>query len=66
VHVVAADEACLVDAMDGVAGHGLSFWDSMLWATVKRAGCCRARTARTDGSWWRDAGQSVAAAHGAR
>lgn len=37
--VVAADESCLVDAMDAVAGHGLSFWDAMLWATVKHAGC---------------------------
>jgi predicted nucleic acid-binding protein len=39
VPVVAADEDCLVDAMDAVAGHGLSFWDSMMWATAKRAGC---------------------------
>jgi predicted nucleic acid-binding protein len=37
--VVAADEACLIDAMDAVAGHGLSFWDAMLWATAKHAGC---------------------------
>jgi predicted nucleic acid-binding protein len=39
VPVVAADEDCLVDAMDAVAGHGLSFWDAMMWATAKRAGC---------------------------
>ena len=25
--------------MDAVAGHSLSFWDAMLWATAKRAGC---------------------------
>lgn len=37
--VVAANEACLVDAMDAVAGHGLSFWDAMLWATAKHADC---------------------------
>jgi predicted nucleic acid-binding protein len=37
--VVAADEACLVDAMDAVVGHSLSFWDAMMWATVRRAGC---------------------------
>lgn len=37
--VVIADEACLVDAMDAVAGHRLSFWDAMMWATAKRAGC---------------------------
>jgi predicted nucleic acid-binding protein len=30
VPVAAADEACLVDAMDAVAGHGMSFWDAML------------------------------------
>ena len=37
--VVTADEACLVDAMDAVVGHGLPFWDAMLWATAKHAGC---------------------------
>jgi predicted nucleic acid-binding protein len=37
--VVAADEACLVDAMDAVVGHQLSFWDAMIWASAKRAGC---------------------------
>jgi predicted nucleic acid-binding protein len=37
--VVAADELCLVDAMDAVAGQQLSFWDAMIWATAKRAGC---------------------------
>lgn len=37
--VVAANEACLVDAMDAVAGHHLSFWDAMMWATAKQAGC---------------------------
>jgi len=37
--VIAADEACLVDAMDAVVGHGLPFWDALLWATVKHAGC---------------------------
>lgn len=39
VPVVAANEACLIDAMDAVAGHHLQFWDSMLWATAKHAGC---------------------------
>jgi len=39
IPVVTADEACLVDAMDAVAGHGLAFWDAMLWATAKHAGC---------------------------
>ena len=37
--VVAADESCLIDAMDAVAGHNLSFWDAMIWAIAKRAGC---------------------------
>ena len=39
IPVIAADEACLVDAMDAVSGHGVAFWDAMLWATAKRAGC---------------------------
>jgi len=37
--IVDADEACLVDAMDAVIGHQRSFWDAMMWATAKRAGC---------------------------
>jgi len=37
--VYAADEACLVDAMDAVAEHGWSFWDAMIWATAKQARC---------------------------
>jgi predicted nucleic acid-binding protein len=35
------ETACLGDletAIRGVQEHGLSFWDAMLWATVKRAG----------------------------
>jgi predicted nucleic acid-binding protein len=39
IPVVAADESCLIDAMDAVAGHGWSFWDAMMWATARRAGC---------------------------
>ena len=39
VPVAVADEACLVEAMDAVVGHGMSFWDAMIWATAKRAGC---------------------------
>ena len=37
--VFAADDMCLVDAMDAVADHNWSFWDAMMWATAKRAGC---------------------------
>ncbi len=39
VPVFAADESCLADAMDAVAAHSWSFWDAMIWATAKRAGC---------------------------
>lgn len=39
VPVFAADEICLIDAMDAVNDHGWSFWDAMIWATAKRAGC---------------------------
>lgn len=37
--IFAADDICLIDAMDAVADHGWSFWDAMIWATAKRAGC---------------------------
>jgi len=37
--VFAADDMCLVDAMDAVTDHHWSFWDAMMWATAKRAGC---------------------------
>lgn len=37
--IFAADEACLLDAMEVVLNHTWSFWDAMMWATVKRAGC---------------------------
>jgi predicted nucleic acid-binding protein len=39
VPVYAADEVCLTDAIDAVTGHSWSFWDAMIWATAKRAGC---------------------------
>ncbi len=37
--VFAADEVCLTDAIDAVTVHSWSFWDAMIWATAKRAGC---------------------------
>ncbi len=37
--VQAADRGCLRDAMAGVADHGFSFWDAMIWATARQAGC---------------------------
>jgi predicted nucleic acid-binding protein len=37
--VCAADEDDLDRAMRAVADHNLSFWDAMLWATARRAGC---------------------------
>lgn len=38
-HVTAADDSALVDAMDAVEEHRLSFWDAMLWATARQTGC---------------------------
>jgi predicted nucleic acid-binding protein len=35
----AADERCLADAMGAVSEHGLPFWDAMIWAAARRAGC---------------------------
>ena len=37
--IVAADEVALTDAMAAVRDHGISFWDALLWATLRRAGC---------------------------
>jgi predicted nucleic acid-binding protein len=37
--LVSANDSDLDRAMRAVADHQLSFWDAMLWATAKRAGC---------------------------
>ena len=37
--VASADSVALVDAMDAVEEHRLSFWDAMLWATARHSGC---------------------------
>jgi predicted nucleic acid-binding protein len=37
--VTCATPDCLDAAMEAVAAHTLSFWDAMLWATAKAAGC---------------------------
>jgi predicted nucleic acid-binding protein len=37
--VITADDGDLDRAMQAVEDHHLSFWDAMLWATARRAGC---------------------------
>lgn len=37
--VIDANVTTLEQAMDGVNRHGLAFWDAMLWATARDAGC---------------------------
>ena len=37
--IVMADANALSDAMDAASEHGISFWDAMMWATARRAGC---------------------------
>ncbi len=37
--IASADDVTLVDAMDAVEEHRLSFWDAMLWAAARRARC---------------------------
>ncbi len=37
--VHSADTDCLTDAMDAVRNHNLSFWDALLWAAARQAGC---------------------------
>lgn len=36
--VTSAGTSALVDAMDAVEEHRLSFWDAMLWATARQSG----------------------------
>lgn len=38
-HIVAADSLTLVNAMEAVEEHHLSFWDAMIWAVAQQAGC---------------------------
>lgn len=37
--VTASGQATLNEAVEFVRDHGISFWDAMLWATAKQAGC---------------------------
>jgi predicted nucleic acid-binding protein len=37
--VCTADDGDLDQAMRAVEDHSLSFWDALLWATARRAGC---------------------------
>ena len=37
--MTAADDSALIDAIDAVERHRFSFWDAMLWAAARRAGC---------------------------
>ncbi len=36
---ISANESDLADAIDAVGEHRLSFWNAMLWAAARRAGC---------------------------
>ena len=37
--ICTADYAALLDAVDAVEEHLMSFWDAMLWATARQCGC---------------------------
>jgi predicted nucleic acid-binding protein len=37
--VLAVSENYLADAMEAARRHRLSFWDAMMWATAREAGC---------------------------
>lgn len=37
--VATADPEGLTDAIEAVEAHRLAFWDAMLWAAARRAGC---------------------------
>ena len=36
---VSATDSVLIEAIDTVESHHLSFWDAMLWATARQSGC---------------------------
>ena len=38
-NVVSADSSTLVNAMEAVEKHRLSFWDAMIWAVARKTGC---------------------------
>ena len=38
-HLVHANTATLLDTIDAVREHRLSFWDAMIWAVARQAGC---------------------------
>lgn len=37
--IAAADDTTLVNAMEAVEEHQLSFWDAMIWAVARQANC---------------------------
>ena len=37
--VASANGSALIDAMNAVDEHRLSFWDALLWATTRQVGC---------------------------
>lgn len=37
--VVSANEHCLIQAIGAVCSHRMAFWDAMLWAASREAGC---------------------------
>lgn len=37
--MASVDGVALVDAINAVDEHCISFWDAMLWATARQAGC---------------------------
>ena len=37
--VIAADSSSFNEAIEAVRDHNLSFWDAMIWAAAKQAGC---------------------------
>lgn len=37
--LTSADGSALIDAIEAVEEHRLSFWDAMLWAASRQAGC---------------------------
>ena len=49
--IVSATDWALLEAIDTVRNHQMSFWDAMLWATARQSGCSALLSEDLQDSW---------------
>ena len=49
--IVSATDSALLEAIDTVRNHQMSFWDAMLWATARQSGCSALLSEELKDSW---------------